>query len=189
MRRRKEWIFNLKYGIMEFGKKRLGNWVVTKYNKDGVPHIKVSPVNGEYSWEYSSMDEMYLMMESALDDESVSHGLQTCIGMMSAFIHAADPVFYDLYLKCMECYAEIAEVRKPTTSEEEQEIVREMKVEYELSEELKKENVVANSVDDVQEKVGATLDKSDLSIPTNGNVEATEAWSVENGEEFEFKAE
>ena len=27
MRRRKEWIFNLKYGIMEFGKKRLGNWV------------------------------------------------------------------------------------------------------------------------------------------------------------------
>ena len=31
---------------MEFGKKRLGNWIVTKYNKDGVPFIKISPVSG-----------------------------------------------------------------------------------------------------------------------------------------------
>jgi hypothetical protein len=64
-----------------------------------------------------------------------------------------------------------------------------MKVEYELGEELKNENVGANSVDDVYEKVGATLDKSDLSIPTNENIEVTEAWSVESGEEFEFKSE
>ncbi len=36
---------------MDFGKKRLGNWVITKYNKDGVTHIKVMPVSGEFSWE------------------------------------------------------------------------------------------------------------------------------------------
>jgi hypothetical protein len=38
----------------------------------------------------------------------------------------------------MEVYAELAEIRKPTTHEEELEIINEMKVEYELGEELKK---------------------------------------------------
>lgn len=122
---------------MDFGKKRLGNWVITKYNKDGVPFIKIKPVSGEYSWEYSSMDSMFPVVEAAVDDEATHNGFQTCIGIMGSFIHAADPVFYDLYIKCMECYAEIAEVRKPTSHEEELEIIREMKVEYELGEELK----------------------------------------------------
>lgn len=124
---------------MDFCKKRLGNWVITKYNKSGVPFIQVKPVSGEYSWEYSSMDSMYLTLENALDNESTHNGLQTCLGLMGSFIHAADPVFYDLHLKCMELYSEIAEVRKPTTQEEEREIIREMKVQYELAEELKKE--------------------------------------------------
>lgn len=123
---------------MDFGKKRLGNWVITKYNKDGVPFIKIKPVSGEYSWEYSSLDSMFSVVESAVDDEATHNGFQTCIGIMGSFIHAADPVFYDLCIKCMECYAEIAEVRKPTTHEEELEIIREMKVEYELGEELNK---------------------------------------------------
>lgn len=131
---------------MDFGKKRLGNWVVTKYNKDGVPHIKISPVSGEYSWEYSSMDSMYVFVESAVDNEGIHNGFQTCIGIMGSFIHAADPVFYDLYLKCMELYAEVAEVRKPTTHEEELDIIREMKVEYELGDELKKEQDVQAEV-------------------------------------------
>lgn len=123
---------------MDFGKKRLGNWVITKYNKSGVPFIQVKPVSGEYSWEYSSMDSMFVMIEDALENESTHNGLQTCLGLMGSFIHAADPVFYDLYLKCMEAYSEIAEIRKPTTQEEEREIIREMKVQYELAEELKK---------------------------------------------------
>ena len=124
---------------MDFGKKRLGNWVITKYNKNGVPFIQVKPVSGEYSWEYSSMDSMYVFMEAAVDGESMHNGFQTCIGIMGSFIHAADPVFYDLYLKCMEMYSEVAEVRKPSTQEEEREIIREMKVQYELAEELKKD--------------------------------------------------
>ena len=123
---------------MDFGKKRLGNWVITKYNKDGVPFIKIKPVSGEYSWEYSSLDSMFSVVESAVDDETTHNGFQTCIGIMGSFIHAADPVFYDLYIKCMECYAEVAEVRKPNTHEEELEIIREMKVEYELGDELNK---------------------------------------------------
>lgn len=124
---------------MDFCKKRLGNWVITKYNKSGVPFIQVKPVSGEYSWEYSSMDSMYLTLENALDNESTHNGLQTCLGIMGSFIHAADPVFYDLYLKCMETYSEIAEIRKPTTQEEEREIIREMKVQYEMMETLEEE--------------------------------------------------
>lgn len=123
---------------MDFGKRQLGNWIVTKYNKGGVPFIKVKPVSGEYSWEYSSMDSMFSVVEAAVDDEATHDGLRTCIGIMGSFIHAADPVFYDLYIKCMEEYARIAEVRKPTTHEDELEIIREMKVEYELGEELRK---------------------------------------------------
>lgn len=121
---------------MDFGKKRLGNWVITKYNKYGVPHIKVMPVSGEFSWEYSSLDEMFPYVEAAIDDDSVHHGFQTCISIMGMFLHAKDPLFYDLYLKCLECYSGIAEVRKPTTHEEELEIINEMKVEYEMAEEL-----------------------------------------------------
>lgn len=124
---------------MDFGKKRLGNWVVTKYSKDGVPFIKVCPVSGEYSWEYSSLDGMFAVVEAAMDDESGHEGLQTCLGIMGGFIHASDPVFYDLYVKCMEEYAKIAEVRKPTTQEDERRIIDEMRVEYDIAEELKRQ--------------------------------------------------
>lgn len=124
---------------MDFGKKRLGNLVVTKYSKDGVPFIKVCPVSGEYSWEYSSLDAMFMWIEAAMDDEATHEGLHTCLGIMDGFIHAADPVFYALYVKCMEEYEKIAKVRKPTTHEEELRIIDEMRVEYELSEALKHE--------------------------------------------------
>lgn len=123
---------------MKFGKKRLGNWVVKKYNKKGIPFIKVSPVSGEFSWEYSSMDATFATIEHAIDNESTHNGLQACLGIMGSFIHASDPIFYDLYVKCLETYAEIAEVRRPTTQAEEREIIREMKVQYEIDEELKK---------------------------------------------------
>lgn len=57
---------------------------------------------------------------------------------MNHFIHAKDPIFYDLYLRCLEEYAKIAEKSNPTTREEELRIVDELRVEYELGEELKK---------------------------------------------------
>lgn len=123
---------------MDFGKKRLGNWIVTKYNKEGVPFIRIKPVSGEFAWEYSSLDEAYPKIEAAVDDESVHDGFQTCIGIMSSFIHVFDPVFYHLYVKCLEVYGDIAEKVNPVTAEEELEIIREMKVEYELGEELRK---------------------------------------------------
>lgn len=123
---------------MDFGQKRLGNWIVTKYKKEGVPFIRIKPVSGEFAWEYSSLDEAYLDIEAAVDNEDTHNGLQTCIGIMASFIHAFDPVFYHLYVKCLEVYGDIAEKVKPTTEEEELEIIRDMKVEYELGEELRK---------------------------------------------------
>lgn len=122
---------------MEFGKKRLGNWVITKYNNEGVPFIKIKPVSGEFSWEYSSFDEIFTFIEAAVDNEDVHSGFQTCLSIMGMFLHAKDPVFYDLYLKCLEVYADIADKRKPSTQEEERQIIEEMKVEYEIAEELK----------------------------------------------------
>lgn len=122
---------------MEFGKKRLGNWVITKYNNEGVPFIKIKPVSGEFSWEYSSFDEMFTFIEAAVDNEDVHSGFQTCLSIMGMFLHAKDPVFYDLYLKCLEVYADIADKRQPTTHEDERQIIEEMKVEYEIAEELK----------------------------------------------------
>ena len=122
---------------MKVGKIRLGNWIVTKYYKKGVPFIQVKPVSGEFSWEYSGLDPMFAVIETSVDSSDTHVGLQTCLGVMGSFIHAADPVFYDLYLKCLEEYGKIAENRKPTTQEEEREIIDEMKVQYELAEELK----------------------------------------------------
>lgn len=124
--------------IMEFGEKRLGNWIVMKFERDGVPFIGVKPVSGEFYWEYSALDAMYLSIDGHIDDEFSHEGLQTCLGIMGGFLHAEDPVFYDLYVKCMEVYSSIAQVRKPTTREQELEIINDMKVEYEFSEELKK---------------------------------------------------
>ena len=123
---------------MDFGKIRLGNWVITKYEKDGVPFIQVKPVSGEFLWEYSAMDEVYPFIEAAIDDKGGHDGFQTCISIIGMFLHAKDPVFYYLYIKCLEEYDKIASVRKPTTHEEELEIINEMRVEYELAEELKK---------------------------------------------------
>lgn len=122
---------------MKVGKIRLGNWVVTKYYKKGVPFIQIKPVSGEFSWEYSGLDPMFAIIETSVDSSDTHVGLQTCLGIMGSFIHAADPVFYDLYLKCLEEYGKIAEIRKPSTQEEERQIIDEMKVQYELAEELK----------------------------------------------------
>lgn len=125
---------------MEFGERRLGNWVVAKLEKDGVPCIQIKPVSGEYLWRYSAMDVMYHALENVLDTDGIEGGLQTCLGVMGGFLHAQDPVFYDLYLKCLEEYGKIAEVRKPTTREEERDIIAEMKVRYDLDEVLKTES-------------------------------------------------
>lgn len=122
---------------MEFGEKRLGNWVVTKYDNEGVPFIRIKPVSGEFSWEYSSLDEIFPFIEAAMDNEDAHNGFQTCLSIMGMFLHAKDPIFYDLYLKCLEVYADIADKRNPTTQEEERQIIEEMKVEYEIAEELK----------------------------------------------------
>jgi hypothetical protein len=122
---------------MKVGKVRLGNWVVTKSYRKGVPFIKVAPVSGEFSWEYSGMDEMFAMIEGAVDTPDSHVGLQTCLGMMGAFIHVSDPVFYDLYLKCLEEYGKIAEMRKPATQEDEREIIEQMRISYEISSELR----------------------------------------------------
>lgn len=121
---------------MDFGKKRLGNWVITKYVKDGVPFIQIKPVSGEFSWEYSNLDEVFPFIEAAVDNEDIYGGFQTCLSIMGMFLHAKDPVFYDLYLKCLEVYADIADKRNPTTHEEERQIIEEMKVEYEIAQEL-----------------------------------------------------
>jgi hypothetical protein len=71
-----------------------------------------------------------------VDNEDVHSGFQTCLSIMGMFLHAKDPVFYDLYLKCLEVYADIADKRNPTTHEEERQIIEEMKVEYEIAQEL-----------------------------------------------------
>lgn len=125
---------------MKFGKVRLGNWVVTKYNKKGVPFIKIAPVSGEFSWEYSGLDEMFGMIESAVDTVDAHVGFQTCLGIMGAFLHVSDPVFYDLYLKCLEEYGKLAEQRNPSSVEEERDIINDLRIEYEISEALKAEN-------------------------------------------------
>lgn len=132
---------------MDFVKKRLGNWVITKYNKEGVPHIKVMPVSGEYSWEYSGFDEMFVKIEAAVDTEENHDGLQTCLAVMGGFLHAESPIFYDLYLKCLYEYGKIAEERKPATREEERQIIEDMKIQYELSEELKKVEEENDNID------------------------------------------
>ena len=58
-------------------------------------------------------------------------------GIMGSFIHASNPVFYDLFVKCLEEYGKIAEVRKPTTREEERDIIADMKVQYDINEAIK----------------------------------------------------
>lgn len=121
---------------MKVGKVRFGNFVVTKYFKKGVPFIKIAAVSGEFSWEYSGLDEMFGMIEAAVDTVDSHIGFQTCLGIMGAFLHVSDPVFYDLYLKCLEEYGRIASERNPTTVEEEREIIADMKMEYEISSEL-----------------------------------------------------
>lgn len=126
---------------MDFGKKRLGNWIVTKYNKKGVPFIQIKPSSGEFAWEYSSLDAMFPFLDTVIDDEDTHVGLQTCLGIMGSFIHVSDPVFYDLYLKCLEEYGKIAEKRKPSTQEEERQIIDEMKIQYEVGEALKEEDL------------------------------------------------
>ena len=117
----------------------MGNWIVTKYEKDEVPFIRIKPVSSEYSWEYSAFDVMFQLIDTVIDDGKLHDGLQTCIAIMAEFIHQGDPVFYDLYLKCLDEYTKIAEKRNPSTLEEERQIIEEMQVQYEIDEALRAE--------------------------------------------------
>lgn len=102
---------------MDFGKKRLGNWVVTKYNKDGVPHIKIQPVSGEYSWEYSSMDKKFVEIESAIDDEANCEALKECFAIDAELLHNETGIFHLVYIKSMDLLYHLGSHRNIKTEE------------------------------------------------------------------------
>ena len=102
---------------MDFGKKRLGNWVVTKYNKDGVPHIKISPVSGEYSWEYSSMDKKFIEIESAIGDEANCEALKECFAIDAELLHNETGIFHLVYMKSMDLLYHLGSHRNIKTEE------------------------------------------------------------------------
>ena len=124
---------------MKVGKIRFGNWVVSKFYRKGVPFIKIKPVSGEFSWEYSGMDGMFSHIEDAVDTVESHNGFQTCLSIMGAFLHSPDPIFYDLYLKCLEEYGKIAEQLKPKDREDERQIIDDMKIQYEIDKAIKEE--------------------------------------------------
>ena len=156
---------------MDFGARRLDNWVVTKYEKDGVPFIQVKPVNGECSWEYSSLDKKFIEIENAFDN-NLEEALAACFAVDYINLHNETGVYHLVYTNSMDMMTHIAIQRNlkedanvieiiqeafkdvktkidelyggavdPTeVTEQDKEIVEEMKTRHELEETLKKEN-------------------------------------------------
>lgn len=179
---------------MEFGKKRLGNWIVTKYNKDVdcksdneiiermllkdckecLPYIRITPLSGNFSFEYSCFDPMFVQIEQAIDDEKSREALMEVFAINAELLHNETGIFHFIYMKSMDIFYHICSHRDANNkitvanviqeafqsvkdkiddlyggaidhtkvTENDEESLREMKVEYELAEELKKEEAI-----------------------------------------------
>jgi hypothetical protein len=192
-------LLTIKYDkTMDFGKKRLGNWVVTKYEKvvipnietgedeevmrfeacGGVPHIRIAPVSGEFLWEYSSFDPKFAAIDLAMSNEAESEALAECFAIDNQTLHSETGIFHLIYKLSMVLFYHVAMQRNlkgdenivdaiiesfervkrevdnlyggaidPTeVTEKDEESLREMRVQDELNEELKKEHDVQNEV-------------------------------------------
>lgn len=115
---------------MDFGKKRLGNWVITKYNKiikckdnkileeillkeckDSIPYIRIAPVSGDFSFEYSGLDPMFVQIEQAMDNEKSREALMEVFAINAELLHNETGVFHFIYMKSMDLFYQIASHR------------------------------------------------------------------------------
>lgn len=102
---------------MEFGKKQLGNWIITKYNKEGVPFIRINPVSGEFAWEYSSLDKKFIEIESAIDNETSCEALKECFAIDAELLHNETGIFHLVYMKSMDLLYHLGSQRNIKTEE------------------------------------------------------------------------
>lgn len=188
---------------MDYGKKmRVGGFNLLKYKKDDMSFIRVSTIMGNWAMEYREDSILYQWLDCDRTEEQdeALHVLFVNSFMVGSFLEAEFQ--HDVVIAAGKFQERINAEAPEVSEEEDAEALNEMrlihemdeerqlidvKIQYEVGEALKEEQVNANSVNDVYEKIGATLDDADLEIPTNGNVEATEAWSVESGEDFDLK--
>lgn len=173
---------------MDYGKKmRIGGFNLLKYKKDDMSFIRVNTIMGNWAMEYREDSILYQWLDCDRTEEQdeALHVLFVNSFMAGSFLEAEFQ--HDVVIAAGRFQERINAEAPEVSEEEDAETLNEMKMIHEMDEELQEELVNANSVNDVYEKIGATLDDADLEIPTNGNVEATEAWSVESGEEFELK--
>ena len=102
---------------MKVGKIRLGNWVVTKYYKKGVPFIQIKPVSGEFAWEYSSLDKKFIEIESAIDNETSCEALKECFAIDAELLHNETGIFHLVYMKSMDLLYHLGSHRNIKTEE------------------------------------------------------------------------
>ena len=181
---------------MEYGKKmNVGGFTYLKYKKDEMSFIKVSTIAGDWNMNFREDTKIYAELDKGEDDRwldlyadalvlssmNVNPILNRCfqlyVTMIVKMINLKQGVnipkeeINGLSAEFNELVGLLCE-KEDVSDEEDAEILKRLLTEVEMYEEL-----------------GATLDKEDLTIPTNENVEAAEAWSVKGGTEFEFKTE
>lgn len=119
---------------MDFGKKkRVGNFSILKYNKDGVPFIKVSDIAGSWAIEFAMVHKMFAYIDSLEDsDDEQWKVLNILIVSWLGATSILNADFSKRVYEAIDLWAKENGDPTPSTEEEleEQRVLAEMEEEY-----------------------------------------------------------
>lgn len=123
---------------MEFGKKQqVGNFTILKYKKGERAYIKIEAVSKEWSIEYGEGNGMFFMFDNHPIEDDMNNPLMLLL--LNTF-YASTLFEAEYQTQLLDCVGRFIEKSKESISDEEDaKILEEMKREYEIKEELNKE--------------------------------------------------
>ncbi len=126
---------------MEFGKKQqIGNFTLLKYKKENRAYIKIEALSKEWSLEYGEGNAMFVLFDNHPVEDNMTNPLML---LMLNTYYASMLLDAEYQTKLMGCIGEFIERSQSEVSEEEDaKILDEMRKEYEIKEELEKDNAL-----------------------------------------------
>lgn len=123
---------------MDFGKRQIGNTVILKYRKGGLPFIKVSAASGDFSVEYGAGSVMFMLLDNAPAEDKADNLPMLVIRNTQYVANCIDAELQVDVLKAVGNALDRADAR-PISGEEDARIIEEERQMYEMRKEMEKE--------------------------------------------------
>lgn len=122
---------------MDFGKRQIGNTVILKYKKGGLPFIKVSTVSGDFSVGYGAGSAMFMLLDNAPIEDKADNLPMLIIRNTQYVANCIDAELQVEVLKAVGNALDRADA-KPISGEEDAKIIEEERQMYEMKKEMEK---------------------------------------------------